>query len=200
MRADEFPEQLCQALLPAISECASKLAAEPMGQVYAFCIYCASGCQSITIAAQTLTALAEQNAKAEGDTRQTLVNTVGAMEWEHAFVDPRLFSQADSLVDSFYDTLYDGEFEDVSFDDDVSSAQLQDFAYDRFMPAFVEAIRRSRQSGVFAAKAFANDVLLGVQFADPYGGNWDLMENASASVNSPEWHRQFKAYCDLGRG
>lgn len=198
MRADDFPGRLSEALLPGLRDCASQLASEPTGQVVAFCIYCASGCQGIGVAAHTLDALASRNAVVGDDARRRVVNTVGAMEWSR-MLDSSAFSQANALVDAFYDTLFDGEFEDCSLSGSASTRQLQEFAYERFMPGFIDAIRTSRDAGVFAAPAFAKDLLLGLQFSDPYGTAWDLMESASAAVNSEAWHRQVAAYCDLGR-
>ena len=56
-----------------------------------------------------------------------------------------------------------------------------------------EVLQDLRSSGQFESDAFANDVLLGVQFSDPSPNEVDLVTRISLAVNSAETHAKL---CD----
>lgn len=56
-----------------------------------------------------------------------------------------------------------------------------------------EVLQDLRSSGQFESDAFANDVLLGVQFSDPSPNEVDLVTRISLAVNSAETHAKI---CD----
>lgn len=112
--------------------------------------------------------------------------------WHFIWYGSALFADANQLLDDFYDTLFDGEFNDVVFDESDTTDTIQQFANERFSAAFVQLITWLKQEGAFAKPLFSDDVLLGLQYGDPSRSDLKLALTVSAQVNSTAWHAKLE--------
>lgn len=98
---------------------------------------------------------------------------VTSCEWAGVRACADLFGQLNRLISEGYDELYDAGIENT---------EICSF----FESLLTAAILSAKSSGVFQKDAFADDVLLGVQFPD--SGNADAVVRVSDAVNSRDWH------------
>lgn len=195
MDSAKFTMDLSGALSDACRGCLEKIKEEMHGQkVYAYAIYCDSGCVRMGVAFSTLETLAQKNGSLDPNSVQAIVNMMNAAEWGYVNFHHEIFGKVNKMIDDFYDCLFDGEFDDVKFDDSVKTAELQNFANEIFVKAMAVALRDVR-GAISGDHGFTEDVFLGVQFGDPGQTGADMMEAISSKLNSKTWDDRVKINC-----
>jgi hypothetical protein len=193
-----FKNSLSDALQSACRNCVARIRDELSGEcVYAFSIYCASGCTSMGVACSTYESLKRKNSPSGGDELQAFVNMMNAAEWEHVNFPHELFGPVNQLIDEFYDCLFDGEFDDVKFTDTVTTDELTEFASNVFVDVVAEVVLHLRKEGCLTGDPFAKDVLSGLQFPDPSPNAVAMIEKVSERVNSSAWHEKVVRNCRI---
>lgn len=196
MKVEDFKLTLAALIADAckcyLKEVGNRLSGE---RVYAFTIYCASGCESIGAAVASDESLLRRNAKGNVSELLAFFNKMNADEWEHSICIPGLFAKANQLIDQFYDSLFEGDFEDHEFSEHPRPSELDAFSESVFVEVVVNVLRRLKIDDAFASHGLTGDLLLGLQFIDPSGRDADMMEKVSMQLNSPFWHKQVVRNC-----
>lgn len=98
---------------------------------------------------------------------------VTACDWDGASAYTELFSEINTIIHNEYDALYDSGF---------SNSEICQF----FEDLLLGVIEKIKASNSLKSPAFADDVLMGVQFPD--SGNSEMVLRVSRVVNSDRWH------------
>jgi len=200
MLLNEFKVLLTKSLIGSCGEVILNLPKEiPDKSIYAFSIYCASGCTSFGVAFSTVDFLKEKNKELASNDSRALLNKMNAAEWSHVNFGYGFFQTADRLANDFYDCLYDGDFDDFRIDPKITSKELSDIASDAFVDSISNALLKMKNNGVFFEKRLVDDSLLGLQFGSPGPRELKMMEAVSSSVNSVRWHDEVVRNCSLIR-
>lgn len=200
MKLELFKNTLRSSLESACKACLARLNLELADEtIYAFTIYCSSGYTTVGVAVATQEALFKRNALTNSDELQKFVNMMNASEWKYVNCHYELFDEINRSIDEYYDTLFDGEFEDYRFDGSETTAALDKFTNDIFSKILVEVLQKLKADGCFVGPHFTSDILFGLQFGDPTLNGVAVMEDISAQVNSRMWHERVVRNCSYYR-
>jgi len=200
MNLESFKKSLNTSLADACKQCLGLLKTELADEtIYAFSIYASSGFVTLGVAVSTQESLHKRNMLVPASEIDKFVNTMNAAEWKHVNCHHELFASVNQSIDDYYDCLFDGEFEDHDFADNVTSAELNTFTNDIFTEAIVNVLQKMKSENCFVGSNFASDVLLGLQYGSPPASGVDVMENVSAQLNSRMWHEKVVQNCSYYR-
>ena len=105
-------------------------------------------------------------------------NAAVAAEWQNYGTYSECFDPVYDLITPLFDEFYE----------DYEPHEISDF----FERISTDVLLTLKADGAFQSDLFENDVLLGVQFADP--DNAERVIRVSKHVNSAAWHKQVLAY------
>lgn len=191
VKIQEFKSSLAALLVDACRSCLKRIMCDTTGEhLYAFSIYCASGCTSMGVAASTIETIERRKSQESLDELQAFIYRMNAAEWQYVNLHWELFEQSNRLIDEFYECLYDGGFEDYELSEDVTTSELGALKKGIFVEIIITVLRMLKESGEFVRHGINEDLLLGLQFGDPSARDVLMMEEVSEHVNSPFWHSQ----------
>ncbi len=177
-------KRLRELLHSSLAKAAAHAGATP-GNVYAFVVYPDSGYVSMYVAFSTRESLARRIDEASRcEPIRPYFSTaeyyeLNADEWEHSYGDS--FAEVNELLDRDYYDFHEAGIE-------------HERIYQFFEDLLVEVVLDLKAEGAFSGGGFENDLLLGIQFSDASGSQFDEMERASKALNSPYWHEKFRAH------
>lgn len=178
--------EIRQAILEAVSSLIEQLKAEyDDNDVYALVFYPSSGYADIGMAYATKTWLSARSVsngpelddetlemlrdhpdllqQVQSHRRSPYYYEVNACEWDHPRPFAELFAAANALLDGL------GDSESVE-------------------KLLTEVLLEVRNAGWLENHAFAEDVLLGIQFPDPDSKEIEVVKRVSRVANSAAWH------------
>ncbi|MFZ6798960.1 DUF4303 domain-containing protein [Undibacterium sp. Di24W] len=200
MNLESFKKSLNTSLADACKQCLSLLKTELADEtIYAFSIYASSGFVTLGVAVSTQESLHKRNLLTPANEVEKFVHMMDASEWKYVNCHHELFDSVNQSIDDYYDCLFDGEFEDHDFPENVTTAELTKFTNDIFTEALVNVLREMKRNNCFVGSNFVSDLLLGLQFGGPSASGIDVMEAVSAQLNSRMWHEKVVQNCSFYR-
>lgn len=197
MKVEKFKSALIESLSAACKICISRVKPEIAGeQAYAVAIFCTSGCTSMGLALSTTDSLQRRNSREGQDDSRSFMNEMNAAEWGYVNHYSETFYATNRLIDEFYDCMFEGDFEDHKFSMNPPPAELDAFARATFVEVIAKALLLLKSEKIFAEQCFADDLLLGLQFADPGVDEANMMEEVSRGLNSTFWHAKVVRNCE----
>lgn len=160
----------------------------PNEKIYAFAVYCDSGCRSMGGAVSTIESLNEK-IKDHKSNEDVLTFELYASEWKYVNEHYNIFEKVDELIDKAYEEFYEGEFEDVDLEE-FDDNQLWKFISSFFIKAIVSTMNKLKEEGIFNNESFAKDVFLGIQFGDLSDEDQKMLLTVSEKLNSSYWHKK----------
>lgn len=177
MNFEKYRNNITQGIYDGCLSCIEYLTNKASHEmVYAFVIYCTSGCTSVGVSASTRESL-ERKIKACDGVSENYI-TVNSPEWEYVNINYEAFQSTDELIDELYDDFYDEDIDDI---------EIENF----FADVFIDVIKKIKDEGRFSTMLFEDDLLLGLQFCDPSLKGIEMATRVSEKVNTQKWHKVF---------
>ena len=187
MTSKQLNEELQGLLYKALKKyLVIKLNELPNEKIYAFAVYCDSGCRSMGGAVSTIESLSEKINDQPGNEEITAFE-LHASEWKYVNEHYHIFEEVDKCIDSAYEEFYEGEFEDVDLEE-FDDVQLWEFISNFFIEAIIATLNKLKEEEIFKNESFVEDVFLGMQFGDPGDEDQKMLLTVSEKLNSPYWH------------
>ena len=113
MKIVDLENSIAEKLFVAMSSCIP-LIREELGSetIYAFTVFCASGCTSMGVAVSTRESVAHRIQYNNELNIPSDVIQMNAAEWKHLNIHHELFSDVEMVIDDFYDCLHDSGFDE----------------------------------------------------------------------------------------
>jgi hypothetical protein len=193
MTLDVLQGELARRLLLACQAQPPDLRAALAGQqVFAYALFCRSGCRGMDIAACTRAGLARQQLLLREQGLPESYGEVHAAEWDYVHAQGAYFQDVERCIDELHETFYEGEIEGVDLDA-LDADELDALMRSVFAAAIVGTLEVLREAGSLAGAPFEDDLLLGVQFGDPGEGDARLVLAVPERLNAAHWHRKVLA-------
>lgn len=175
MNFEDYREKLTQGIYDGCLNCIEYIANEANHErVYAFVLYCTSGCTSVGISYSTRESLERKLSTCQNESE--IYMTVYSPEWEYVNINYEAFQSTDDIIDELYEDFYDLDLDETEIDN-------------LFVDIFTEVITRIKNERQFRDKCFEDDLLLGLQFPDPSLKGIEMATKVSENVNSEKWHK-----------
>lgn len=199
MKSVDLKEELVTLLVEGCKAHLNYLTDDLSGQsIFAYTIFCSAGCRNMGVALCTREWLSRRNINIANSLEPKWYAEVNSAEWNYVNKRYELFDNVDELINKLYDIFYDGELDDVNLNL-LDSNKLWEFISDFFVDVVVETQTILREFGHFSNKLFENNLLLGIQFADPDKYSLDMIKASSSKLNSLGWHKKIVLNCNLIR-
>lgn len=191
----DFKTQLLELLVKAYLEDITFLKTNLKDEsVFSYTLFCDSGFSIFASAAETrkmlneqITILSPQFANKE---QAALYAETHTSEWNY-FSSPKLesFVKIDELIKKIKDADYNGELTGVYKEGDFDGSNYEEF-YNFFVNLVIELCLKLKNQNIFNTSPFEQDILLGLQIADPDEDEEKWVLTVSEQVNSPQWHKK----------
>lgn len=199
MKYVDFKSELIELLQAACRDSIQHYKGELVNEhIYAFTIFGSPGCTSLGVSLSTLESLDHRNKKSPNFSNVAFFNQMNASEWEYLGPDDETFDKVNAYIDLFYDTLFDGEFDDLDIEA-LSKDEYNQIPNNFFKEITISTIIYLKENNCFSDSPFMSDVLLGLQFADPSLKEVTMMEEISSKINSSVWHENVMNNCNYLR-
>ena len=197
MNSIYLKENLVNKLVIACKDQLEKLTNELSEQsIFAYTLYCSSGCRNIGVAACTREGLKHRNEQVGDSSEPAWYGEVNSAEWDYINRYYEYFDDSDEYIEQLYQIFYDGELEDINLDD-LDDNQLWVFISNFFIDVTTEVLSILKESGNLSRGCFEKDLLLGMQFGDPDKYALEMVKKCSERLNSDVWHKKILLNYDL---
>ena len=198
MKIVDLENSIAEKLFVAMGTCIPLIRQELANEtIYAFTVFCASGCTSMGVAVSTRESVADRIHENPALDIPSDVIQMNAAEWKYLNIHHELFADVEMVIDDFYDCLHDSGFDEE--DDaqflDKNSDYFNEFARDFFTRIVIRAFSQLKQAGDLRGTPFEDDLLLGIQFPDPSPTGIYMIREISSQINSNVWHDRIEQNC-----
>jgi hypothetical protein len=189
MITSKLKEKLINHIYCACVEHLGLLKNDLQGQsIFAYSIFGYSGFDSISVAACTREGLDEHYEKAKDIVKCPYSwFEVNGSEWSYLYHHNEVFASTNEYLDYLNEN-------DLFMDNGSDFRQFTEAFYTDVM---VTVLNKLKSDGFFNDECFENDILLGVQFADPDPDIFSCLLKISEQVNTNYWHSKIKDNFDV---
>lgn len=186
MKLIDFKDKLFTLLYEACTNDIDKLKKDmKCEKIFSYAIFCHDGMTAFYGAACSR----EYIEKYKDNKKDYLNSEVMSAEWNYLGCNASFFKELNKVIDNLIEADYEGELTGIYLEDDFDGSNYDQY-YQFYINLFIEVIVKLKSSSIFEEDPFEQDVLLGIQYADPGKEAIESMLKVSEKVNSPKWHKK----------